>query len=131
MQPQQPVYVRIADLGWESWDDGDSARRGEIVWKTLFSGERTPTGELSAGLALVPPGGGLSRHRHAQAEIYVVLAGVGVAEIDGVAYTAETGTALFIPGGAWHSISNTSAAELRFLYAFAADEASQIVYEWA
>ena len=126
--PHQPVVVRLADLAWESWDDGDSARRGDLVWKTLFTGERTATGELTAGVAKVPPGGSLARHRHAQAEIYMVLAGVGLVEIDDTPYQVAAGTALFIPGDAYHRVSNPGPGELHLFYAFAADRFEQIQY---
>lgn len=124
----QPVAVRLADLAWESWDDGDAAQRGNVVWKTLFTGDRTPTGDLTAGVAVVPAGGFLARHRHAHAEIYMVLAGSGEVEIGETLYQVAAGTALFIPGDVYHGVRNPGTGELHFLYAFAADRFDEVTY---
>jgi oxalate decarboxylase/phosphoglucose isomerase-like protein (cupin superfamily) len=40
----------------------------------------------------------------------------------------EAGSAVFIPGNAFHSLANMGASELRFAYVFAADSFEEIEY---
>ena len=70
----------------------------------------------------------LRRHRHRQAEIYLVLEGAGSVEIGSEARPIETGSAVFIPGSAFHSLANTRPSDLRFAYIFPADAFDEIEY---
>jgi mannose-6-phosphate isomerase-like protein (cupin superfamily) len=72
--------------------------------------------------------GALRRHRHRQAEVYLVLEGTGSVGIGPEARPVEAGSAVFIPGNAFHSLANTGASELRFAYVFAADSFEEIEY---
>ena len=75
-----PVIANPAGRDRESFANPE---HGNLTWFTLFSGDITPTAEMSAGITEVPPNGGfLKAHRHAQAEIYFVHEGVGVLTID-------------------------------------------------
>ncbi len=72
--------------------------RGDATWVTLFSGDITPTGSLSAGIMeLRPDGEGLKLHSHAQPEIYYVAEGTGALMIDGIETVVSAGCAAFIP----------------------------------
>jgi len=126
----RPVVVNVAEREWTGWPAGQTAERGAIEWKTLISGDRTASDTLSLGLARVPPGAALNPHRHAQAEVYLVLGGAGELRVDGVARTVAAGDAVFIPAGAVHSIACAGAAELTFAYAFAADSTADVVYDF-
>jgi oxalate decarboxylase/phosphoglucose isomerase-like protein (cupin superfamily) len=53
-----------------------------------------------------------------------------VVEIDGVRSAVRAGTAVFIPGNAWHSLANTGSEPLRLLYAFPADAMADVHYEF-
>ncbi len=65
--------------------------------------------------ATLAPGAGTRRHYHARTEeIYVVLGGSGLVEVDGDERDVEPGDAILIPPGAWHEIKAAD-AELRFL----------------
>jgi mannose-6-phosphate isomerase-like protein (cupin superfamily) len=66
--------------------------------------------------ATLAPGAGTRRHYHARAEeIYVVLSGSGLMEVDGDERTVGPGDAILIPPRAWHEIRAGEAGELRFL----------------
>jgi quercetin dioxygenase-like cupin family protein len=54
------------------------------------------------------PGKGPPRHRHAEAEIFRVLEGRYLYEMDGRRFYAETGDVISIPGGAEHGFVNVT-----------------------
>jgi mannose-6-phosphate isomerase-like protein (cupin superfamily) len=78
----QATLVHEADCELEGWEE---PAPGLVTWRTLFSGERTPTQGLVQGVAEVRatlatrPG----LHRHAHAETYYILSGRGVIDLDG------------------------------------------------
>lgn len=124
----EPLFVRDAELEWEGWREDQISVRGNVIWKTLLSRGKTASEALTAGIAVVPPGGYLSPHRHSPPELYYILHGEGVMEIEGEARRVGAGTAIFIPRDARHGISNPTTHELRFLYAFAVDSFDEVVY---
>jgi mannose-6-phosphate isomerase-like protein (cupin superfamily) len=72
------------------------------------------TDAQSLAEATLAAGGATQRHYHsASEEIYFLLAGEGVMEIEGETRRVTAGDAILIPPGAWHEI--TAATELRFL----------------
>ena len=94
---------------------------GTLHWKTLISGDRTPTCQITQGVAELlpapcdpPPGvvaGPLMVHHHAHAETYYVLAGEGVLWIAGAEF-------------------RLGEEPLRILYTFAADSFGDVRYEF-
>jgi len=128
MDDRGPVVVRETTREWETWPEEEVARKGAVYWRTLISGDVTRSEALSAGIGRVPPGGALRRHRHRQAEIYLVLEGSGRVEIGPGASPVEAGSAVFIPGDAPHSLANTGASDLRFAYVFPANSFDEIEY---
>lgn len=117
-------------LPWETWDDPALAARSEVRWKLIFSGRRTPTEALSFGLAELAPGEVLPLHHHAPAEIYQVLEGEGVTEVEGEPHRLRPGVSLFIPGNARHRTTNTGSGPLRCLFIFPTDSFEEIVYHF-
>ena len=101
-------------------------------WKTLISGDRTPTSQITQGIAILAPAQPetLVVHCHSHAETYYVLSGEGILQIEGEPYPLAPGVAAFIPGGAHHSTLATGDEPLRILYTFAADSFGDIVYEF-
>jgi mannose-6-phosphate isomerase-like protein (cupin superfamily) len=66
--------------------------------------------------ATLARGAGTRRHYHARTEeIYVVLSGSGLMEVDGEERSVGPGDAILIPPRAWHQIRADTAGELRFL----------------
>jgi mannose-6-phosphate isomerase-like protein (cupin superfamily) len=119
-----PVLRQESDVAEETWND----TRGRLSFRTLIDGDETATTCLTFGTATLAAGGWLSPHRHAQPEIYYVLSGSGALTIDGVRHDVSAGTGIFIPGNAEHGISNAGSTPLKFLYAFAVDGFSEVVY---
>ncbi|KAL2834777.1 RmlC-like cupin [Aspergillus pseudoustus] len=118
----------IHALPVESFED---PARGEVTWRTLFTHPKTPSSDLSAGIAICPPKSGyLCSHHHAQAEIYYILEGRGVVIIDGVRYNVQKGSAVFIPGDMEHSVVNDEGEELKWLYVFPTGDFGDVVYHF-
>jgi mannose-6-phosphate isomerase-like protein (cupin superfamily) len=127
MAPPRGFVVREEECPLEGWDD---ALRGRVVWRTLLSGDRTPTDRMTLGVTELGPGqpSPFHPHRHAQSEVYYVLSGDGVVHIEGVEHRLRARTCVFIPGDAWHGARNTGTEPLRLLYVFAADSFSDVKY---
>ena len=119
------VVVHEDDVPVEAWD-------GIVSWRTLLSADRTASASLTVGTATLDPGASVdgALHRHAPDEIYVILEGEGLVHIDGEAHPVRAGSAVFVPGGAWHHAENTGSGPLRLLYAFAVDSFADVVYEY-
>jgi quercetin dioxygenase-like cupin family protein len=124
----EPVFVRDSDREWETWPEPLVEERGQIFWKTLVSGDITPSDGLTLGVAKLAPGEELRAHRHEQAEVYLVTAGEALVTIDGEARSVGPGAAVFIPGNALHSCANTGPNEVRFAYVLAADSFADVEY---
>jgi quercetin dioxygenase-like cupin family protein len=123
-----PTVLRSEEQARDGWDD---PVKGRISWRTLFSGDATPTDALTAGLAELEPGGWLGLHRHAPAEIYYVIEGRGVVTIDGEDCQVGPGAAVFIPGDAEHGVRNDGVETLRFVYVFPTDSFGEIEYRFS
>lgn len=78
-----PVVVPAANASLEEWSD---PVRGNVGFRTLISGDVTPSSALTAGLAELAPGGWLGEHRHDPAEVYFVTEG------EGASYASTAGT---------------------------------------
>jgi quercetin dioxygenase-like cupin family protein len=129
MNDLQGVVVQEGACPLEGWDDGV---RGKIVWRTLLSGDRTPTAQMTLGVTEIGPGqpNPFHPHRHAQAEIYYVISGEGIVSIGGVEHALRAGTSVFVPGDVWHGARNAGRDVLRLLYVFATDSFSDVHYEF-
>ena len=120
-----PVVRTENEVAAEVWNDA----RGRLSFKTLIDGDIAKTAALTFGTATLEAGDWLSPHRHAQPEIYYILSGSGVMTIDGADHHVTAGAGIFIPSNAEHGIKNVeTAAPLKFLYAFAVDGFSEVVY---
>jgi len=128
MGAAEAAIIREADRDWETWSDPEMRARSPIRWKMLVAGEHTNSHALTFGIAEIPGGATLPLHRHAAAEIYYILAGEGVIDIDGIANPIAAGTAIFIPANAEHRATNTGTETLRFSFAFPTDTFGEIVY---
>ena len=117
-------------LPWETRDDPVMAARSGTRWKLIFSARHTPTEAMSFGLAEFPPGAVLPLHHHAPAEIYHVLEGDGLTEIEGERHRLRAGVSLFIPAKARHRTTNTGPGPLRFLFVFPTDSLEEVAYHF-
>jgi mannose-6-phosphate isomerase-like protein (cupin superfamily) len=123
----EPLVLRVADVAEDGWDD---PVHGRVRWRTLFSGDLTPTEKITLGIATLDAGDRLKPHRHDPPEVYMILDGHAVVTIDGVDHAVGPDTAVFIPGNAEHGIRNPGPARVRFLYAFGVDSFADVVYRF-
>jgi quercetin dioxygenase-like cupin family protein len=108
----------------------DDEQSGNLSWRTLISADRTPSAELTVGVADFPPHGRLNLHWHAPAEFYYGLSGEGTVTANGVPLKIAKGVAVFIPGNTEHGVE-AGAAGLSILYGFAHRAFHDIVYHYA
>jgi mannose-6-phosphate isomerase-like protein (cupin superfamily) len=129
MNPR-PAVVREADCPWEGWTDPALHAKSPVRWKLLVGGERTPSEALTVGTCEIPPGSALLLHHHVPGEVYYVVDGEGVSEIDDVSTPIGPGTALYIPPNARHRTRNIGTRPLRFVWIFPTDTFGEIVYRY-
>ena len=120
-----PAIANLPDECFARSEDG-------LTWKTLFSASKTPTNTFTCGIAkCAPTVGELKLHHHKSAELYHIMQGTGVVEIDGVEYSAGPGSVFFIPSNAGHRVRNTSdVEEFTWLFVFAVDDFGSVKYQW-
>jgi quercetin dioxygenase-like cupin family protein len=125
--PVRPFAVCLEDQPLEGVGDLES---GNLTWRTLISGDRTPSSEMIVGVADFPPYGRLKLHRHQQAEFYFGLSGAGIVTADGATFRIAKHIAIYIPGNTEHGIS-AGEAGLSILYGFAWRAFDEIVYRFS
>jgi quercetin dioxygenase-like cupin family protein len=126
----QPTIVDGASAPWETWRDPALAERSPVRWRDLIGREPGASHAISLGVAEIPPGAELARHRHAAPEVYYLISGAGRVEVDGQGYDVAAGAAVFIPGGAEHAFANTGDRPISFVYVFPVDTFAELVYEF-
>ncbi len=100
------------ELRAEQAHDGD----GELFTARAIARE---PGDLVTfvDLTVVPPGVSVGRHTHStdDEELYVVVAGTGVAELDGVEVEVGPGDVVVNPPGGTHALRATGDVPLRMV----------------
>ena len=111
------------DVEVEAWE-------GVVTWRTLLSGDRTPTSGLTIGSAEIEPGASErgARHHHADPEAYYFISGTGLVHIDGIEHPVEPGSIVFIPGDTPHFVRNTGTETIKLLFVFAVDSYDDVHY---
>ena len=129
-QKKQAIIVQANELKWDSRSVYTPERYGAVRWKNLLSGEKTATEAITMGLAELPPGARFVRHWHEQPETYFIIEGLGLVEVDGSEHEVGVGTAVFVPGHAWHQVINIGDEHLRLVYTFAVNSFQEVVYHY-
>lgn len=82
--------------------------------RSILDLSNAPVEKQSLAEASLPPGGRTDRHWHQNSEeIYFILEGAGVMEIDGEEREVGSGDGILIAAGSWHQIRTEQG--LRFL----------------
>ncbi|WP_184019712.1 cupin domain-containing protein [Haloferula luteola] len=98
---------QLADQAPFTTKDGSTIR-------SILDASNAPVAQQSLAEASLPIGRATDRHYHRESEeIYFILEGRGVMEIDGEEREVVVGDGILIPAGAWHQIR--SIEPLRFL----------------
>jgi len=127
----EEAYTRNeSEYPWE-YESGEEGRNDVIRWRTLLSGDRTPTHSISMGTLELPSGSSLEAHRHAPPEVYFVTEGTGTLLIGAEQRIVGAGDVVFIPGNRVHGIRNTSVEMLKLVWMFPTRTWPEIEYHWA
>lgn len=122
----RPFSVSIGETPLEGSGDLQS---GNLTWRTLISGDRTPSDQITLGVADFPPHGTLNVHRHEPAEFYFGLAGEGTVLINGVSFRIAQGIAVFIPGNTDHGVVAGDRG-LSIVYGFGRRAFDDVIYDF-
>jgi quercetin dioxygenase-like cupin family protein len=83
----------------------------------LIDARRAGTERLVVGRTVLPPGARHDRHRHPNAdEFLVVMQGHGWIYTDGEDDPAGEGDVVFTPAGHWHGFNNTSDTDVLLIW---------------
>jgi quercetin dioxygenase-like cupin family protein len=123
-----PIVLQENDAVPETWND---PTRGSLAFRTLFGGRGSRTRHLTGGVAELEPDGWLGMHSHAPAEIYYLIQGVALLQLDDAEHLLGTGSAVFIPGGTEHGLTNVGTTPVRLFYMLAAESFDQVEYTFA
>lgn len=121
------LSIHESALDWETWDGLDFPT---MFWKNLIDAEKTDSGSMTLGILRVLPGESGTRHSHPLPEVYYILEGEGLVEIERKSRSLAPGTAVYIPGNMEHIVHNTGQSELRILYVFPADSFQKVRYHF-
>lgn len=81
--------------------------------KMLISPENSETKEIDFRISIYRPQGYVEPHTHVVAEnIYYVIRGTGLVELDGEKHLVEPNTVVYAPPGVKHAIRNTGFEDL-------------------
>ena len=84
--------------------------------RSLLDLSVAPVANHSLAEATLPPGGRTDRHHHkVSEEMYYLVEGQALMEIDGEERAVRAGDAILIPVGAWHQITNAGADDMRMI----------------
>jgi mannose-6-phosphate isomerase-like protein (cupin superfamily) len=97
--------------------------------RSLLDLSNAPVAHQSLAEATIAAGDSTVRHHHrVSEEIYYIVEGSAVMEIDGEERPVTVGDAVLIPPGAWHTITATDAGPVRLLCACAPPWAAADTY---
>ena len=109
---RRPMVRRSAEYLWERPPHHDAGALSKMLVRPDVCGARN----LDHRISTYRPGDGVAVHAHPEQEqIYHVLSGEGLLEIDGEARVVDGGTIVFVPPGVMHGITNTGFEQLVFL----------------
>jgi oxalate decarboxylase/phosphoglucose isomerase-like protein (cupin superfamily) len=120
------VVTHETDVPAQRWAD---PVKGELEFRTLVEGGGES--DFTGGVAVVPPGGWLGRHRHEPAEIYFVVAGNGVLTLDDEDHALRPGCSVFVPSLVEHGVRNAGDVPLQVFYVLAAGSMDEVDYDFS
>ena len=106
-------FIRnIAAVKWREFPD----HHGGALSKPLVMPETAGSRHIDYRISMYQPMAHVKLHRHkVQEQVYHVIEGEGLMEIDGGKHVVRKHDFIFLPPGVDHSISNTGLVDLVFL----------------
>lgn len=109
---RQAVIRNIAEVPWDELP----GHFGGALSKLLVHPETTGSRHVDHRISTYAPKGYVAPHTHKiQEQVYHVLAGEGLMEIDGKRRVVREHDVVFIPPGIEHALYNTGLAPLTFI----------------
>ena len=107
----EAVVRNIAEVLWETPPEHYDAHS-----KMLVTPQNSSTRNFDYRISSYQPKGYVAPHRHkVQEQIYHILSGEGLMELDGARRVVRAHDYIFIPPGVEHAIYNTGLADLVFI----------------
>ena len=111
-EDRKPFIRNIAEVPWRQFPN----HFGGALSKPLVMPETAGARHLDYRISAYQPMAYVERHSHQrQEQIYHVLEGEGLMEIDGARHVMRKHDYVFLPPGIAHSIANTGLGDLVFL----------------
>ena len=102
----------IAEEPWQQFP----GHFGGALSKSLVRPETVGSKQLDYRISTYQPMAYVENHVHqVQEQVYHVLDGEGLMEIEGEKQVVRKNDVIFLPPGAWHSLQNTGLGDLTFI----------------
>lgn len=112
MTERKSIIRNIAEEPWQQFPD----HHGGALSKALVHPTTTGSTQLDYRISTYAPMAYVARHVHQrQEQVYHVLEGEGLMEIDGEKRVVRRHDVIFIAPGTWHGIENTGLGPLTFI----------------
>lgn len=109
---RQAFIRNIAEVPWRQFP----AHYGGALSKPLVMPDNSGSSHIDYRISCYQPMAYVERHKHAvQEQVYHVIEGEGLMEIDGVSRVVRKHDVIFLPPGVEHAISNSGLVDLVFL----------------
>jgi mannose-6-phosphate isomerase-like protein (cupin superfamily) len=111
-EARKPFIRNIAEVPWQEFPN----HFGGALSKPLVMPETAGSRHLDYRISMYQPMAHVAMHKHrVQEQVYHVLEGEGLMEIDGKKHVVRKHDVIFLPPGIKHSINNTGLVDLVFL----------------
>lgn len=112
MIERKSIIRKIAEEPWKEFP----AHHGGALSKALVAPATTGAQLLDYRISTYAPMAFVERHVHkVQEQVYHVLDGEGLMDIDGEIRVVRKNDVIFIAPGSWHSITNSGLGQLTFI----------------
>ncbi|EKF42114.1 cupin domain-containing protein [Nitratireductor indicus] len=112
MTERKSVIRNIAEEPWQQFP----AHFGGALSKALAHPSTTGSQQLDYRISTYAPMAYVERHVHkVQEQVYHILDGEGLMELDGEKRVVRKNDVIFIAPGTWHGIENTGLEQLTFI----------------
>ncbi len=112
--PRKPTAVvrHVSEVPWQQFP----GHLGGALSKALVSREGCGARRIDHRISCYQPMAYVERHVHrVQEQVYHVLDGEGLLELDGEKRVVRRHDVVFVPPGVWHAVANTGLTDLVFL----------------
>jgi mannose-6-phosphate isomerase-like protein (cupin superfamily) len=112
MPAERRAFIRhVAEVPWSEFPD----HHGGALSKPLVMPETAGSRHIDYRISMYQPKAYVKPHKHrVQEQVYHVLEGEGLMEIDGKPQVVRKHDFIFLPPGVEHAISNTGLVDLVF-----------------